>query len=30
MCLVDFSGDVLVDFHGFQINKLQVKKGANQ
>ena len=23
---VDFSGDVLVDFHGFQINKLQLKK----
>ena len=26
MCLVDFSGDVLVDFHGFQINNLQLKK----
>jgi hypothetical protein len=26
MFFVDFSGDVLIDFHGFQINNLQLKK----
>ena len=26
MFFVDFSGGVLIDFHGFQINNLQLKK----
>ena len=26
MFFVNFSGDVLIDFHGFQINNLQLKK----
>ena len=26
MFFVNFSGDVLIDFHGFQVNNLQLKK----
>ena len=30
MYFVDFSGDVLIDFHGFQINNFSLKKNKVQ